>query len=391
MAGIDILGGLSPQQFLAEYWQKKPLLVRQAVPGADRLLEPKDLELLSEDDDIESRIVIERSPIDWELLHGPFNKKTYKNLPGGRWTLLVQAVDRVLPQFSSLLDQFNFIPNWRIDDIMASYAVHEGSVGPHFDNYDVFLIQGMGHRRWRIGQRCSENSALVPNSPLKILREFHTQQEWLLAPGDMLYLPPGLAHFGVAEQPCITYSVGFRAPSRIEVLSEFVHHLAQFASSNERYQDPDLQVSVNPGYLAPDVISRVQQIMLDAVSDREQITQWFAGYLSQPKYMEEPAPPNEDYDDSEVLDLLAQNFSVQREESSRFLYTGTPEMPTEFFINGSAIHCTAENHQLITYLCRQRHYRTDDLLSLCRTSQNLNLLTDLLNLGVVYLVDEEFN
>ena len=210
---LPILGGRSAELFLSEYWQRQPMLVRGAFVDIENIIEPEELAGFSLDDTVESRIILERSPVDWELRHGPFNQKTFKNLPKTHWTLLVQALDHQVPAISDLLEAFNFIPNWRIDDVMASFAPKGGSVGPHYDFYDVFLIQAHGQRRWQVGQTCTEETAIVPNLPVRILQEFQPEQEWVLNPGDMLYLPPGIAHYGVAENECITLSVGFRAPS----------------------------------------------------------------------------------------------------------------------------------------------------------------------------------
>ncbi len=390
MSGIALrlLGGISADEFLRDYWQKQPLLVRGALTNLQGLIDPNELAGFSLDYDIESRIVIERSPVDWEVLHGPFTKKTFKNLPKTHWTLLIQALDHAVPQVAALLDQFNFIPNWRIDDVMASYAPAKGSVGPHFDQYDVFLIQGHGQRRWRIGQQCDSTTELLANAPLKLVKEFETEHEWLLDPGDMLYLPPGIAHYGVAENECLTYSVGFRAPSHLEILNDFVHYISLNTTAEKRYQDPELEVASNPGFLSPQVIDKFIGILTDAISDREQVTDWLSSYISQTKYEVNPDPPTEDYSEKEVLDLLKQRFTLQKEESSRFVYTGSEEHPEQLYVNGARIPMDVIPIELVLLLCKKRVYPPEELYLICKTPEALALLTDLLNIGVVYFGDE---
>ncbi|RLT97359.1 cupin domain-containing protein [Ketobacter sp.] len=388
---LAILGGRSAELFLSEYWQKHPMLVRGAFPNIEHLLEADELAGLSLDDTVESRIILERSPVDWELRHGPFNNKTFKNLPKTHWTLLVQAVDHQVPAVADLLSAFDFIPNWRIDDIMASFAPQGGSVGPHYDYYDVFLIQTQGQRRWRLGQMCDEHSALIPNLPVRILKDFHPQQEWVLNPGDMLYLPPGLAHYGVAENECITLSVGFRAPSEQEIIGEFVHFLMANSNEGQRYTDPDLTLQSNPGWLAPSAVEKVAATLQRLISDREQITHWMGEYLSQTKYDQNPEPPEEDYHASEVLELLHQKLSVCREESSRFIFTGDQNHPTALFINGTKLEFHPFTQQLILFLCKSRHYDPTKLAMFCEAPVNLRFLTQLLNMGVLYFEEEPYH
>lgn len=225
---LEVLGGISAREFLRDYWQKKPLLIRQAIPGFQSPISPDELAGLSLEEEVESRLVIEHGAQPWELRRGPFTEETYQSLPERDWTLLVQAVDQFVPEVSELLEHFRFLPSWRIDDVMISYAAPGGGVGPHFDNYDVFLLQGYGKRRWRIGQMCDSQSPLMKHADLRILADFEGSDDWVLEPGDMLYLPPRLAHLGTAVDECMTYSVGFRAPSAAEVLTHFTDFLAQF-------------------------------------------------------------------------------------------------------------------------------------------------------------------
>jgi len=229
-----LLGGLSPTRFLREIWHKRPLLIRNAIPGFAGLLSPAEMRQLACRDDVESRL-IRGSGSDWQLDHGPFRKSDFRRLPETEWTLLVQSLNQFLPEADALLARFNFIPHARLDDLMASYAVPGGSVGPHFDSYDVFLLQGQGHRRWQISTQT--DLALIDDAPLKILRRFKAEDEWVLGPGDMLYLPPHVAHYGVAVDACMTYSIGFRAPAAEELAHGFLMHLQDTLALEGRYAD----------------------------------------------------------------------------------------------------------------------------------------------------------
>ncbi|OHE58375.1 MAG: cupin, partial [Thiobacillus sp. GWE1_62_9] len=242
-----LLGGLSPTRFLRDVWHKRPLLIRNAVPGFNGLLSVGEMQQLACRDDVESRL-IQGSGTRWQLDHGPFGKSDFRRLPKAEWTLLVQSLNHVLPEADALLARFNFIPHARLDDLMVSYAVPGGSVGPHFDSYDVFLLQGQGHRRWQISTQT--DLAILDDAPLKILRRFKPKEEWVLGPGDMLYLPPHVAHYGVAEDACTTYSIGFRAPTTEELAHGFLMHLQDTLALEGRYADPDLRLQAHPGEIS---------------------------------------------------------------------------------------------------------------------------------------------
>ena len=191
-ATLDVLGGISAEHFLKEYWQKKPLLIRQAFPGFLCPVSPDELAGLALEESVESRLIQEQQgEAHWVLENGPFEESRFGQLPATHWTLLIQQLDAWHEEINALKQHFSFIPNWRIDDIMASYAPQGGSVGPHYDQYDVFLLQAHGHRHWQIGQMCDEHSPQLEGTPLRILKAFEAQADWVLAPGDMLYLPPG--------------------------------------------------------------------------------------------------------------------------------------------------------------------------------------------------------
>ncbi|XOV89143.1 MAG: cupin domain-containing protein [Pseudomonadota bacterium] len=278
--------GLEPAQFLAEYWQTRPLLLAGAIPDPAFPLTPDELAGLALEEDVESRIVLEEGPLGpWELRVGPFAEEDFRGLPDTRWTLLVQAVDLWVPEVRSLLRHFDFLPPWRLDDIMVSYAPAGGSVGPHFDHYDVFLLQVRGHRRWQIGPACDAATPLRTDTELRILESFAPEQEWVLAPGDMLYLPPGIAHWGVALDDNMTCSIGFRSPTLAEMLGDLATEL--LARGDDRYYvDPPLTPAHATSAITADFIAQAKRLLRDALEDDALIGDWLARYMTMPKYPE---------------------------------------------------------------------------------------------------------
>ena len=248
--------------FLREHWQKKPLLIRNAFRDWQNPLEPNELAGLACEEEMESRLICQTES-GWEMEQGPLAEERLAGLGESHWTLLVQAVDHHVPAVADLIAPFRFIPNWRIDDVMVSLAADQGGVGPHFDQYDVFLIQGLGRRRWQIGPSCDADTLLLAHDDLKLLSAFAATEEWVLEPGDILYVPPGIAHNGVAVGPdCMTYSVGFRAPSRSDLLGHYVDDVLDGIPDDELYRDPDLKAQANAGEILPEALAGLQQMML---------------------------------------------------------------------------------------------------------------------------------
>jgi 50S ribosomal protein L16 3-hydroxylase len=276
-----LLGGLSPQKFLREYWQKKPLLIRQAVPGFKGLLDPKQLMSLACDEDAQARLVTQQGG-QFDLRHSPFVPKDFTGLTKkGHWSVLVQGVNHFLPEAADLLKRFDFIPHARLDDLMVSYAPKGGGVGPHFDAYDVFLLQGYGHRRWQISTQADQT--LIEGAPLRILKDFKVEQEWVLEPGDMLYLPPQCAHNGIAEDDCMTYSIGFRTPWHQELAEQFLVYLQDRIEINGTYADPDLKLQKHPSEICPAMLKQVGAAIRKVRWDDEDIANFLGCYLSEPK------------------------------------------------------------------------------------------------------------
>jgi 50S ribosomal protein L16 3-hydroxylase len=287
---LNLLGGLTVNEFLRDYWQKKPLLVRQALPGFKGLLNPQQLIELSCLENAQARLVKQSASV-WKLAHGPFDSDEMAKLRG-KWTVLVQGVNNILPSGTELLKPFNFIPHARLDDLMVSYATKGGGVGPHFDPYDVFLLQGLGHRRWQISTQADRT--LIEGAPLRILKQFRVEQEWVLEAGDMLYLPPQCGHNGIAEDDCMTYSIGFRTPTYQELSEQFLVYLQDRISIAGVYADPDLKTQKHPSEISKEMVQQVAQAIRKVQWDDEDVANFLGSYLSEPKphiYFNAPAKP----------------------------------------------------------------------------------------------------
>lgn len=264
--------GLSQQQFLDQYWQKKPLLIRQAFGDFQSPISPDDLAGLACEPEIESRLIEENGPEGaWQVTHGPLSEDDFSRLPETHWTMLVQDVDKHLPELQYLLDPFRFIPDWRRDDLMISYAPEHGTVGPHTDGYDVFLLQAMGTRNWQIGDKPLHDAALIEGLSVQILTEFTPAQQWDLQPGDILYLPPHIAHHGVARNDCMTFSIGFRAPSQTDLLDSVINTLLEQQLATGRYADPDLQISSHSTEIDSQAVARLRQLLHKTIDQAEPV------------------------------------------------------------------------------------------------------------------------
>lgn len=316
---------------MRRYWQKKPLLVRQAMPGIAPPLSRDELFGLAETDDAQSRLVT-RFKSAWRMEHGPFDLRKLPGVKRREWTLLVQGVDLHDDRARALLERFRFVPDARLDDLMVSYATDGGGVGPHFDSYDVFLLQVHGKRRWRISAQ--RDLTLQAGLPLKVLQNFHADEEWVLEPGDMLYLPPHIAHDGVAVGECMTCSIGFRSPSAQELIGQFLYHLAErdiasrHAREDERYRDPRQAAVARPAALPPALVKEVGTILARIRWGEQDIASFLGSYLSEPKAQVVFDPPEVARSEA-VFAKQAARRGVRLDRKTALLYGDTG-----YFING---------------------------------------------------------
>lgn len=376
---LTLLGGLTPQQFMRRHWQKKPLLVRQALPGFKPILSRPELFALAGQEPVESRLVAQTAA-GWRMKSGPFAPRSLPALSKPSWSLLVQGVDMHEAKAHALLQQFRFVPDARMDDLMISYASAGGGVGPHFDSYDVFLLQASGKRRWRIGKQT--DFTLQEGVPLKILQNFVPTEEFVLEAGDMLYLPPRYAHDGVAEdavsadgkpEACMTYSIGFRAPSQTELAGALLQRLAEFGSEDEDaaaalklYRDPQQPATANPAALPAELTEFARQAVASALKDPPALACALGEYLTEPKpsvWFDEPA------EHPSGAPTSGAHLSLVLDARTRMMYD-----EHHIFINGESYRAKGADAALMRRLADQRQLRAAEL---CKASVSAhNLLAD---------------
>jgi len=342
---LTLLGNLSVNEFLRDYWQKKPLLIRGAFPDFNGLLSPQQLIELACTEDVQARLVTQLRG-QFDLQYSPFAAEDFNHFGKAKWSVLVQGVNHHLPEAAALLKHFDFIPHARLDDLMVSYAPPGGGVGPHFDSYDVFLLQGKGHRRWQISTQADHT--LIEGAPLRILKNFKIEQEWVLAPGDMLYLPPHCAHNGIAEDDCMTYSIGFRTPAYQELAEQFLVYLQDRICVDGMYADPDLKTQAHPSEISAAMLRQVGQAVKQVRWDKEDIANFLGCYLSEPKphiYFDAPEP---------ALSLKKFEKSIKNSGLTLNLKTQMLCHADSIFMNGEATLTAARDYEVLRDLADQR-------------------------------------
>lgn len=340
--------GMPPVQFLREYWQKKPLLIRNAFPAFESPIQPEDLAGLACEEGALARIVRHDHADDtWQIENGPFAEEKFPDMTHQDWTLLVQDVDKWDADVRALLEDFDFLPRWRMDDIMVSFAAPGGSVGAHIDNYDVFLLQGVGHRRWQIDTRANPDETYRDDVPLRLLKHFNPNHDWVLAPGDMLYLPPGVPHHGIAEDACLTISVGLRAPSSAELLEHYTDTLSFDADERIRYVDGDIAL--------PKDVNEIDEAALDRalvalnqlkLSSRDELGEWFGRFISAYRVAEGQAPSPADAAGVDIVEAIHRGDAFLRHPYSRMAWRRSGDAAL-LFANGAAFAATVADARLI--------------------------------------------
>jgi 50S ribosomal protein L16 3-hydroxylase len=338
---LTLLGGLTPQQFMKRHWQKKPLLVRNAIPGFVPCLNRTELVALAGQEGVESRLIVD-SAKGWRMKHGPLAKRSLPPFSQKKWTFLVQGVDLHHDGVHALMQQFRFVPDARLDDLMISFATDGGGVGPHFDSYDVFLLQAHGQRRWRIGRQ--KDLSLQPGVPLKILQNFEAEEEFVLNPGDMLYLPPKYAHDGIAEGECMTWSIGFRVPQQGELARELLLGLADEAFDGlgeALYRDPNQPAVTSPAAIPAALVGFAHQVVEKALKNPDLLNSLLGEYLTEPK-------SNVWFDGSAALapDLAS---GVRLDRRTKMMYDDR-----HIFINGESFRAGGKDARILRLLADKR-------------------------------------
>jgi 50S ribosomal protein L16 3-hydroxylase len=378
-----MFGDISVEEFLRDYWQKKPLLIRNAFPDFKSPITQDELAGLACETET-SRIVLEKGgKYPWEVRHGAFDDEDFANLPETHWTLLVNDTDQFLPELKAVMEPFRFIPDWRIDDLMISFAVEGGSVGPHVDEYDVFLIQAQGQRRWQITTQPALPDNFLPDLELRIMKDFQPEQEWVVNPGDMLYLPPNVPHYGVALNECMTYSVGFRSPSQADMLEKLMEDLLEEPRLKQRFSDPERQLQTNPGELSTADMDRLVDFVVNALpQDEQSLQRWLGKYLTIPK---NPAllPEANPLSRAETTKLINQHKKFEKALEARLLYFQTNE-DVLLFANGNMYRVLGTYIPFVQYLCSTSKLLYQEYAQFVRHKECVQLLQDLISNGVFY-------
>lgn len=368
--------------FLQNYWQKKPLLLPALFPDFTDLIDPQQLAGLAGEADCESRLVTESSSGSWELQHGPFDAEQFAKLPTSHWTLLVQAVDQWSEQVQALKRAFDFLPSWRIEDVMVSYATPQGGIGPHFDYYDVFLVQGQGQRRWRVGGRCTSATPLKSGSELGILQSFSALEEFVLEPGDALYLPPQYAHWGTALSDSLCYSIGFRAASLAEMLEGFSDSLIARADPANRFVDGKPQLPERLGEIDRQSLQAAFEQMQKQLSNLGAFESWFGCHVTAPKYPELIQPLPAEVGSEQLEKMVGEGLQLSRNPSSRFAFSQSDEAAVLlFFADGVAHELARDSLQVVSEICELTTLNSEVIAKCMPRDELLNLLLTLLNQG----------
>ena len=371
---VDSVLNLDRKRFLAEHWQKKPLLIPAAISNFAAPVSADELAGLALEDETESRI-IDHHQGQWRLQHGPFTPEDFDRTTP--WTLLVQAVDHYIPAVAELRQLIDFIPQWRVDDVMVSYAVDGGSVGPHYDNYDVFLLQGEGQRLWKLGQSCDSQSAILPHDSLRILTEFDTEQEFLLNPGDILYVPPGTAHWGIAQGECTTFSIGFRAPRINDMLSRWADTTLEQLDPELFYTDPAFSKdATRPGEISRQERDQVRGLLLNAL-DKLDAGNWFGELVTEPRYpvLDEDEALSLALEAGETLYLLPEAKLAWQED----------EGGITVFSNAESLHFQLEVLDLLVELCETREIECEAVAQALSKTASQQLLDLLQRTGAIHV------
>ena len=375
------LGDISRETFMEEYWQKKPVLIRQAFPDFKSPITPDELAGLACEEEVNSRIVMEKDgEHPWFPMFGPMSDEIYASMPKTHWTLVVNDLEKYLPELSWIIDRFRFIPEWRLDDLMISYAADQGSVGPHIDLYDVFILQGMGKRHWQINSQEVTEENQIKETPLRIQKEFQSEEEWIIEPGDMLYLPPGVSHHGISLGESLSYSIGFRATSHADLVNEFIGHITQNLSPQLTYQDPDQRIQEHSNEIKQDALERVTEIFKQYLKpDHPELQRWFGCYMSDTK-TNVVTEPEDEVNSIEELKELSNSGTLNRHPASRFAFAQNLDN-TLLFIDGEDYEV---NPDFAKALCKQRQIELDELAAIADKDE-LQLMVDLYNGGKIYL------
>ena len=382
------LGDMSVETFLNDYWQKKPLLIKQAFPDFEAPVSPDELAGLSCEEDVNSRIVIEKGgEHPWQAILGPMDEDIFAKMPETHWTLVVNDLEKYLPEMVWITDQFRFIPEWHLDDLMSSYAAPEGSVGPHVDLYDVFILQGEGQRRWQISTQPVAEDNVIPDIAIRLQKDFTPEFEWILEPGDMMYLPAGVSHHGVSIGESMSYSIGFRATSHTDLVNDFMAHITNDLSIKKTYKLPYNKLQAHSNEISSAAIEEIRHIFSQYLDPQHpQLARWFGCYVSDSKidYLHQCEQPVEDLSQLQQL-LIEQDAALLRYPSSRFAFTKDKDKGNcLLFVDGQDYKVS---EKFACLLCDNRKLDLNELEQNASQHEQ-DFLVNLYNSGKLYLTND---
>lgn len=382
---INPLGELSPEEFLKDYWQKKPLVIRQAFPNFESPISAEELAGLACEEDVNSRIVMEHGEDHpWQAIYGPMDDEVFARMPDTHWTLLVNDVEKHLPELAWIVDVFRFIPEWYLDDLMISYAPEGGSVGPHMDLYDVFILQAQGHRRWQINTQSPAEDNQVASTNLRIQKDFIAEQGWLMEPGDIIYIPPGVSHHGVATDDCLSFSIGFKASSHADLVSDFIGYITRKLPPRLTFQYDNLNLQDNSAEITDSALENVREIFSHYLKpDNPELKRWFGRYSSDNRT--DLQHPHDDAVDNigQLKQYVEDGEVLTRHPASRFAFTQNNSAAI-LFIDGEDYDVSLK---FASQFCQQRDIDLNELLKICNRDEQ-NLLIELYNQAKLFITDE---
>jgi 50S ribosomal protein L16 3-hydroxylase len=375
---------MTQETFLKRYWQKRPLLMKKALCPFPDIITPEEVAGMSCDDRIESRLIREKGgKTPWELQRGPFKPSLFKKLPATHWTILVNGVDRFVPAVQQLAAQFSFVPFWRMDDIMISYAVDQGNVGAHVDNYDVFLVQAHGRREWLIEEEPRLEDDFVPGLPIRLLKKFKPTQRWILEPGDILYLPPRVPHHGIARgDGCMTISVGFRAPTHDDIINSLASAALAQSDLPVRYSDPDLSPQA-PGEISAHSLAKIREIVSEKLLSDNFIADWLGSFATETYPDVDLSAQAVRYTEKRLASSLKEARTVVRTEGARFAFIRQGAKRVEFFYGGQKVELSGKSARLAELLSNSMAIEATIVLPYLADPESCRLLLSLFQSGML--------
>lgn len=387
---LSFLGGLTAEEFLTEYWQKKPLFIKNAFPDFEDPLSADEIAGLAFESFIPSRFIFEEGgERPWQLKMGPATEEDFASLKDKKWMLVINDVEKNLPELKAVTAPFQFIPNWRLDDLQVSLGEDEGNVGAHWDDYDVFLIQGMGQKKWQISYAPVSEDDFMKGVDIRLIDNFQADEEWIVEPGDMLYLPPQIGHYGINIGRSVTWSVGFRAPKHQEMFRDFIEMKFDEMAEDARFSDPELSVSQNYGELSDEAIDNVVSVIQEGLlTNRDEIAKWFGAFMTEPKMFQAPDLLEEKVTSSDILEFLEEGGALEIHPGLTLIHRHIGDQ-YYLFAAGKSYALPEAQMAVIQAIVNAEFLEFEEVEDFLDVEVAVNFITKLVNDGVLIMEEEE--